>query len=187
MRKDYRHSQETKNKISNAHIGKKREPFSIEWKNNMSKSRMGKKRVFSEQGLKNILEARNKTKGIPRLWSRFKRSKETRLKMSGDKHWNWKGGIYPKNESIRHSLEYKDWRNKIFNRDGYKCQMIKSATCDKSDTKLQAHHIKPFRSYPELRFDLNNGITLCEKCHNKLKYKEWLEERFFLAILEMKL
>jgi len=33
--------------------------------------------------------------------------------------------------------------------------------------KLNADHIKPFALFPDLRFELSNGRTLCEDCHKK--------------------
>jgi hypothetical protein len=53
----------------------------------------------------------------------------------------------------------KRWRKAVFERDGYKCQ-----NCGSQKT-LHAHHIKPRKDYPELAFDIKNGITLCKKCH----------------------
>ena len=77
----------------------------------------------------------------------------------GEKHRWWKGGISPINELIRKSLEYKLWRKAVFTRDGFKC-----VWCG-SNKNIKADHIKPFATFPELRFEIDNGRTLCDKCH----------------------
>lgn len=65
-------------------------------------------------------------------------------------------------KSVRESTQYKDWRISIFERDNYTCQ-----DCKVKGGKLQADHIKPFAFYPELRFEMSNGRTLCVSCHTK--------------------
>lgn len=74
----------------------------------------------------------------------------------------WKGGITKKSIQIRMSLEYKNWRRAVFERDDFTCQR-----CKRRGGNLYAHHIKDFATYPELRFDISNGITLCLLCHKK--------------------
>lgn len=80
--------------------------------------------------------------------------------ITGEKHWNWKGGKTGKNEALRKSADYKNWRIAVFERDFYTCQL-----CNKKGGLLHADHIKPFAYYPELRFSVENGRTLCKKCH----------------------
>lgn len=86
-----------------------------------------------------------------------------------ERHWNWKGGITNERHRIRESALYKKWRVQVFERDKYICQ-----SCGKIGGKLNAHHIKPFSVYPELRLDIDNGITLCKECHIELHKKERL-------------
>ena len=62
------------------------------------------------------------------------------------------------------SMELILSRRNIFHRDNYTCQY-----CKVRGGYLEADHIKPFAFFPELRFVLSNGRTLCRKCHNKTK------------------
>jgi hypothetical protein len=100
-------------------------------------------------------------KGQVSLWKGKKRPE-----WSGMNHPSWKGGVTPINEKIRKSIEYKDWRTKVFKRDNYTCQMCGIRG---NKTYLNADHIKPFAIFPELRFELENGRTLCKYCHRKTK------------------
>lgn len=84
------------------------------------------------------------------------------LLQSGSKNGNWKGGITPFNRAIRESFETRNWRKSVFERDDYTCVL-----CKKRGVVLNADHIKPFSLYPELRFEINNGRTLCVECHRK--------------------
>ena len=76
----------------------------------------------------------------------------------GENHWNWKGGITPRSLN---SLEYKLWRTAVFERDNYTCIWCG----DNKGGNLEADHIKPWCDYPELRFAIDNGRTLCKTCH----------------------
>lgn len=60
----------------------------------------------------------------------------------------------------RNNTYYKEWKRKIFERDNYTCQC-----CGIRGGNLNAHHLYNFSEYKDLRYDINNGITLCEKCH----------------------
>lgn len=98
-------------------------------------------------------------------------SVETRKKissaMSGDKAPNWQGGKTLENFTIRHTLDYRLWRESVFKRDDYTCQECGSRNGNGKKIVLNADHIMPFSDYPELRFDINNGRTLCVPCHRK--------------------
>ena len=74
----------------------------------------------------------------------------------------WKGGISHPNRLIRAGKNFRLWREAVFARDNW--------TCQKTETKggkLHPHHIQNFAQFPELRFAIDNGITLSEKAHKE--------------------
>jgi 5-methylcytosine-specific restriction endonuclease McrA len=79
----------------------------------------------------------------------------------GERCHFWKGGVTEVNRVIRMSTEMRNWKRAVFERDNYTC--IWCGT--KGD--INADHIKPFATYPDLRFDVDNGRTLCVPCHKK--------------------
>ncbi len=87
--------------------------------------------------------------------------------LAREKSSHWKGGITSINETIRKSLEYKLWRKAIFERDNYICIWCGAKNGQGKTIILHADHIKPFYLFPELRFAIDNGRTLCKDCHKK--------------------
>lgn len=135
----------------------------------MSKLHIGNKiwsgRKHSEESKKKM-SISGKGRGLGR-----KLSLETRMKLSvahkGDKNWNWAGGVTPTNRIIRRSIEYRLWRDSVYERDNWTCIWCGDRSRENHRVVLNADHIKPFCDYPELRFALDNGRTLCHDCHAK--------------------
>ena len=159
LNKIYRHSEETKRKISIACIGRglgKKRPEHSKWMTENFKSPMtGRKH---SETTKNKMSVSHIGKEQDISWR-----KKRGLAISGEKHWNWKGGPKVPREVkryIRKSLEYREWRKAVFSRDNYTCQK-----CGAVGVYLEAHHIKRFCDFPELRFEPSNGETLCRQCH----------------------
>lgn len=82
-------------------------------------------------------------------------------KAKGDKT----GWVTPIHTMIRNSAKYKTWRKSVFERDDYVCVECGDKSSKGHQVILNADHIKQFAYYPELRFELSNGRTLCLDCH----------------------
>lgn len=114
-------------------------------------------------------------------------SPETRAKQAISKMWAknpfWKGWITEEHKCIRGSAAYRDWRTSVFERDSYKCTCCNKkwwwSKAEKRQINIQADHIKPFAMHPDLRFDINNGRTLCEDCHRKTP-TWWAKKEYWL-------
>lgn len=139
--------------------GKKMKPFSKETKEKMSLAKKGKQYRL---GHKFSSFTKNKMR-LAKLGDKNPMKRiEVRIKFQGENSHFWKGGISPYTKIVKRSFEYRDWRKKVFERDNYTCQM-----CKKRGIYLEPHHIKGFTKYPELRFEVSNGLTLCRECHMK--------------------
>lgn len=77
-------------------------------------------------------------------------------------HPNWRGGKTPLNLRIRSSVQYKLWRQAIFERDNYTCQI-----CGVRGGELEAHHLVRLADRLDLAFAIDNGKTLCIECHKQ--------------------
>ena len=68
----------------------------------------------------------------------------------------------PEGTRIRQSAEGKAWTYDILSKSSFTCVM-----CSQRGGSLHAHHLNGFNSFPEQRFNLDNGVCLCESCHDK--------------------
>ena len=88
---------------------------------------------------------------------------------------------------------YDEWTEKVKERDGWVCQLCGAKNHEPGKTGkptvLNAHHIiaRDNKQFPELRFDVENGITLCAGCHRfsrngphhgTIIFSEWLRRKF---------
>jgi len=180
-------SLETKQKIGKGNKGKY---YTEETKRKMSESHKGNagywegKKHTEEQNRKNSESNRGRipwNKGLTketdkRIRIQGKHNSEAQRGKFGEKAHNWKGGITPIEREIRASTIYSLWRKAIFLRDKFQCQ-----ECGQISGKLNVHHKKAFAKilqYYEITtweevlkceelWDIDNGITLCEKCHKE--------------------
>lgn len=133
--------------IPSSFKGKHHSPESIE---KMRNSRIGKP---------------SKRKGIPRTVSeRIKISKGIKASgklLYGESNPHWKGGKCSDVSKAKASLDYKLWKEAVNNRDNFTCQ-----ECGGKDKSImETHHIKQFAEFPDERYNVYNGITLCRFCH----------------------
>ena len=87
----------------------------------------------------------------------------------GENHSRWNHNLTDEERLHRdynHKHESKKWRESVFNRDDYTCQL-----CNVRGCKLEAHHINSYKEFKDDRFNVDNGVTLCETCHDSYHYE----------------
>ena len=150
--------------------GIKTGPLSEETKSRMSESHKGTKKPWAKNNGKKYWFKKGESswnKGINGEKSHShgrKQSEESKEKMKASikEHYDKVGRKSTKNKLMRKSTEFKNWIEKVFERDNYKCQKCQS------NKDLHPHHIKKLSEFPELSYDVSNGQTLCAKCHGEI-------------------
>ena len=132
-------TEEHKKKLSEAHLGKRHEAW------NKNRKMNDYPQCGYKNGHKSYLTENSKIKiGL---------AVRKRYDIIGRK-------LHSRSYHIANSKEYKQWRISVFIRDNFTCQ-----NCQIRGVYLEAHHIKSWAHYPELRYDVENGVTLCRGCH----------------------
>ena len=62
-------------------------------------------------------------------------------------------------KKLRNTTGVNSWKQKVKQRD-------KVCQCCGSSAHLEVHHVNPLSVYPNLGTDINNGMVLCQICHN---------------------
>jgi len=137
--KGQHHSQQSKDMMSVSHTGK---TLSDKHKKNISIASRGK--VIPPEVREKISKAHT---GMKKPWSKFP-------VLRGDQHGMWKGGVERRRPGIG------KWRRDVLVRDEYTCQL-----CGFKHIHVEAHHLNSYTKFPTLRFNVDNGVTLCKDCH----------------------
>jgi hypothetical protein len=142
---------------------------------------LGKHWKLSEKTKEKMsLASKGKTKSVEHrkrmslAWTGTKQTKETIEKrvaqLRGENHWRWIKDRTKLKKSERKDLDvqYIYWVKEVKNRDKWTCRIAD----DNCKGRLEAHHILDYKHYPELRYDINNGITLCHAHHPRGRERE---------------
>jgi hypothetical protein len=154
MKKGRKHSEEWKRMMSIKMKGKKHKPMSLEGRENIRRAHLGYKvKEDTKKKLSKALKGHKCPEHVKKILSDIHK---------GSKNLQWKGGRCTENEKARDSVQYRLWREAVFARDNWICQKtgVKGG-------KLHPHHIKNFSSHIELRFAIDNGITLSKESHEE--------------------
>ena len=137
-------------------------PVSIDTKQKLRKANLGRK--MTEQDKEKMRQAKLGKRGnsTGHSWSMSEQAKE-KISKGIIAFYDKKGRReYERHIHLNKSKPYIAWRTSVFERDDYTCQ-----GCGQVGGYLEAHHIKSWAYYPEHRFDITNGLTLCKPCHSK--------------------
>lgn len=142
-------------------------PLSPEHKLKMSMAMRGRKRTPEHQAKLNAAqtgrpkspETRAKISATLTGRAGAPHQQPARAAISAAQRERWKEVRSPLS---RTSYEYRAWRVAVLERDGWQCRKCGAS---KRGRTLHAHHIRSFKDHPELRFSVDNGLTLCASCH----------------------
>lgn len=84
-----------------------------------------------------------------------------KLCLTGENNPRWKGDAATTIRNGRELPEYRHWRKSVFDRDYYTCQCCGARNGNGKYIRLEAHHKYNWKDNPDLRYDVNNGVTLC--------------------------
>ena len=169
MRKGKYHRKKTSKEIERLKV------FSKIWLNRKQSAEHTKKLSIARTG--KIYRNRGR-KGQPATSGSFKKGHKPSAESIKKCKETWdKKGRSTKSRNKHGGIEYKKWRTAIFSRDNWTCQ-----TCQIRGGYLEAHHIRSWKNYSDLRLKTENGVTLCKPCHKLANNEQRKNEKQMLFL-----
>ena len=156
-------SEETCKFISDNHADFKGElnPMFEKHHSNKSKKKISKMLEGKKFTVEHKEKIREKLTGLERSDEQKENYRNCKL---GNKNPNYNPNLTNKDRIDRRCVKgYSEWREEVFKKDNFICRQCGT------NKRLQAHHIYMWAKYPELRFNIENGITLCKDCHKQVR------------------
>jgi len=132
-------------------------------------------RLKISKALKGKTKSLEHNKKVSESIKRWWQNPENRKKNVGERAFHWKGGITPLRKAIRHCAKYKEWRITIMKRDNFTCQICRERGGWKEVDHYPVSFMAIIQQYKiktvedalncDKLWDINNGRTLCRKCH----------------------
>ena len=178
-----------------SHLGQKVWNKGIKTGSNPKHSERMKGRKHTIETRKKMLKSAKRGKENHRWKGGLPKCKECRKELSyykgvycidcvkkGDRNPKWiKDRTKLAKKQERGDSAYREWRNQILKRDRYICK-INNKDC--SGKKI-VHHILSWQDFPELRYNINNGITLCQAHHPRKRAEEKRLIPFFQGLVSV--
>lgn len=103
--------------------------------------------------------------------------------MTGEKNGRWikDRSLIKISDRVVNDPLRKNWTRQVKNRDYWKCQISN----DDCSGRVEAHHILTWKDHPELRYEINNGITLCHFHHPRKREEEKRLVPFFQELVSV--
>lgn len=136
-----------------------------------------KNHKLSEESRKKMSLKAKERKGNKNPFFGKEHSVETRNKISASKL----NGRPRKKKQQRNDPAYFWWRHQVKVRDGDCCQVNNEGCYG----KIIVHHIKGWAKNPDLRYEVNNGITLCQAHHPLKRAEEKRLEPYFMKLVSV--
>lgn len=153
-------------------LGVKKGPLSEEHKKHIKEGRIGMK--LSDEHKANL-------KKNHRGFIGKKHTIKTIEGMRGENNSRWieDRSKLKKSENKMSDTQYRYWMLGVKKRDCWKCKMNNKDCIG----RLEAHHILNWIDYPELRYEINNGITLCVAHHPRKRKEEKRLSPYFQKLI----
>ena len=144
------------------------EAVKTQWINNDERRKLSRKTLLKKEVRDKIRQAQQTEEYKMKQSIAKTGEKNGMFGVIGEKHPRWdESRTHEQRTKERKTFEYSQWRTSVFERDDWKCKVCN----DDKGGNLTAHHLNSYDEFENERYLIDNGVTLCDKCHKSFHSK----------------